>query len=81
MNRALFEHIESAPPSKKFLVTVSYLEVCGASAICVLYLCCTSVHSYSSVLHGTPGVDSLESHGQTPLYLYLEDFSAPRYVH
>ena len=27
MNQALFEHIESAPSHKKFLVTVSYLEV------------------------------------------------------
>lgn len=27
MNKALFEYIESAPPNKKYLVTVSYLEV------------------------------------------------------
>ena len=30
MNKHLFEHIESAAANRKFLVTVSYLEVSGA---------------------------------------------------
>ncbi len=59
MNKALFDHIESASPTKKFLVTVSYLEVTKVLFVHELSNAMVNVQIYQEVIH-----DLLNPHGK-----------------